>query len=132
MDENQPDYRPEEATAAAINIGQVIQGSMVILLGDMAAMDAAIKFRKLTTDDFQDFYQKFCHIFLMARRYLDPGNVAAIQIYLEAPIPLEKTQESADRALVLALAMKEDLEDKGLWSVFGPAGEPPFMMDVIA
>jgi hypothetical protein len=128
------DYRPEEATGAAINIGQVVQGSMVVLLGDMASIDAAVKFRTLTTSDFQVFYQKFCHTFLMAEGFLDPGTIQPIQAFLSAPINLEQKNgwtDAADQALLLARAMKKDLETKGLWSVFSPTGEPPFMMDVI-
>jgi hypothetical protein len=135
MDEGQQvEYRPEETSGAGLNIGQVVQGSMYILLGDMATMDAATKFKTLTTDDFQQFYQKFNFTFLTARRYLDPETKKTIQAFLAAPLNLEKKQDwedAADLALSLALRMQEDLEDRGLWSVFGPAGEPPFMMDVI-
>jgi hypothetical protein len=133
-DEYGTEYRPEEAPTAAINIGQVVQGSMLILLMDMASCDAAIKFRTLTTDDFQKFYEKFCHTFLMARRFLEPRTAEPIQAFLAAPINLDKKagwMEAADAAMSLSLTMKEDLEDKGLWEVFAPAGEPPFMMDVI-
>lgn len=128
------EYRPEEATAAAINIGQVVQGSMVLLLGDMASIDAAVKFKTLTTSDFQSFYQKFCHTFLMAEGFLEASTIRSIQQFLEAPIDLTQKkgwETAADIALVLARKMKQDLEAKGLWSVFAPTGEPPFMMDVI-
>jgi hypothetical protein len=97
-------------------------------------MDAATKFKTLTTDDFQQFYQKFCYTFLASRRYLAPDTFQAIKEYLAAPLNLEKKrewEEAAETALSLALRMQENLEDRGLWSIFGPAGEPPFMMDVI-
>lgn len=134
--EEQPDgYRPDEVTTADINIGQVIQGSMLLLVADMAAVDAALKFKSLHSTEFQKFYSHFLEVFLIAHDLLDLVTVVGpVETYFKEAKNLHMDTEmikSASEALDLAVLMKQDLVDKGLWQVFAQAAEPPFMMDLI-
>lgn len=128
-------YRPDEVSTAEINIGQVIQGSMLLLISDMATIDAALKFNCLYSKDFQQFYSHFLEVFLIAHDLLDPDTVIEpTKDYFENAQFLHldvAMKKSATIALNLAMNMKQDLVDKGLWQVFAQASEPPFMMDLI-
>ncbi len=134
-EEQSEGYRPDEVSTADINIGQVIQGSMLLLIADMATIDAALKFNTLHSTDFQQFYTHFLQVFLIAHDLLDPDTtIEPIKEYFETAESLHMDhimKDSADLALDLAMVMKQDLVSKGLWQVFAQASEPPFMMDLI-
>jgi len=133
-DEHGTEYTPDEATSAQINIAQIIQGQMLLLISDMATVDAGTKFNNLAPMDFQQFYSHFLEIFLIAHNLLSPETVQPIEVFFRDSTDLSNKTvigPAAMKAISLAHSMKKDLVEKGLWQVFVPAGEPPFMMDEV-
>lgn len=133
-EEYQDGYQPEEISTADINIGKVIQGNMLLLIADMAAVDSGIKFNNLVLSDFQKFYGHFLEAYLVSFEQLDEKTTKPIGIFFDTArnLHLLKNQEDyVKKALDLSVTMKIDLVSKGLWQVFTQAPEPPFMMDEI-
>ena len=133
-DEYQGGYQPEEVSTADINIGKVIQGNMLLLIADMAAVNSGVKFNNLVPSDFQKFYSHFLEAYLVAFEQLDEETSKPIGIFFDSArnLHLLKGQEDfVKKALDLSVLMKRDLVSKGLWQVFTQAPEPPFMMDEI-
>lgn len=133
-DDQGGEYIPDEAAAATINLAREIQGRMLFLITDMSIVDAGLKFSNLSPRSFQDFYSHFLELYLIANSYLDPETITPIEVWFRDARNLHETKSmnlAAETATTLALSMKRDLEANGLWTVFSPVGEPPFMMDVI-
>ncbi len=133
-DEEQGQYVPDSVAEARINLGQVIQGLSLFLITDMSVVNAGIKFRNLTPKSFQDFFEHFLALFLTAYDHLAPETVKPIETFFDQAAELAtepNMSNAAQEALKLALRMKQDLVALGLWTIFSPVGEPPFMNDEI-
>jgi hypothetical protein len=130
--------KPQDSGTAAlgsINLPNLIMADLLELIKLVSMIDTQLKNNKLEAEAVNAFFSHFQSLFMMSEEVIGFGNDEAIpklRAYFSRPFNLSDLKDqrvAAQEGINLALVLKAELVEAGMWRIFSPPIQPPFMRD---
>lgn len=124
------EHNDNSKAESQLNLANLILVNLVILIKNMAQLEAKAKYNNITPSSFSTFFVSFKELFDLTSHLIEPAAEKEITDWFEK-VEVKETknlQGDAARGAKLARKLKMELVKLGMLKIFEQPIDPPFML----